>query len=812
MRWVAALAVCLVVATSARADDWSVRRDAFDPRTIAAYKAVLARDPHDDNVLRQLRELYRRHRTIAALEAEYRTQLAAGESWAVLVVLARLPAGDAVALWKRAVAVKPDDTRAWIALGDAARSEPAAAATAYRHAADVARGPRDKRAALTKLVGAAVDAPMIDAAYIELIALAPKDGMLWLDRGNAQLAAKQHAAARTSYATAETLLAGDPERRLSAMTSQGIALERLGQPDEAIAQYERTLGRMPAGYFLAQELVLRIVEVERKRHRLAAAITWIETRWPERSRGHFEWALLGDLLVETTHEDRAIEAYRHAVARAAFEVATQRKLIALLDKLQPNEALAQHVAAARIAPGDAPLQLALAKRYFPAELPKAFATLDALARRFASDVGVHSSIAELYEEWAEPLRAIGEYEAIARLEPNDPEHAIVLGDALWRVHQNAKAIAAWARLDKIATADALHRHGEVLAVHSVWDAAAEAYTKALARDATRKDTLVGRARAYEALDQFPEAIADAGRAVALGGVARLDEGRRSRSLLVRILDKKSLNTGTAGLPEAVARWRFAFDRGDVTAGYLLAAHHERIASQQRHVVLLELYRRVPNDDSLGLEVARSFVRRNELAQARAELERIARRSPALAQEIASTIAYVEEMRARMDRDIREAEAGRDRSNRDLFGARRRTGIRIELGSDVANASGAIGGIGIYRAHRVSRGTSWAWRFDWLQRDDDHAENQILAVGAGLARRVVDARRFELAAGIGPRAELRFGDNIPSATLGRVALGGDVTLELLPRALPAVLGVRWQQSLTDAARSSALVVELGFELR
>ena len=44
------------------------------------------------------------------------------------------------------------------------------------------------------------------------------------------------------------------------------------------------------------------------------------------------------------------------------------------------------------------------------------------------------------------------------------------------------------------------------------------------------------------------------------------------------------------------------------------------------------------------------------------------------------------------------------------------------------------------------------------------------------------------------------------------LAADVTLEMLPRALPATLGVRFHHNLTDASRSSALLLELGFEVR
>jgi len=258
MRWVAALAICLVVSTSVRAD-WGARRDPFDPNTVSRIKALLARDPYDEGALRQLVALYRGHRTVAQLEAEYRAQVDAGENWSALVVLARLPNTDAPALLKRAVALKPDDARGWIAVGDAARTDAAVASDAYRRAANTAVKPQQKQLALTKLVAAAREPATIDTAYAELIALSPKDGKLWLDRGNARLAAKQYADAHAAFVAAEPLLRTDPERRLTAMTSQGIALDALGRSDDALAQYEHTLDSVPRGHYLGQEIVLRIV-------------------------------------------------------------------------------------------------------------------------------------------------------------------------------------------------------------------------------------------------------------------------------------------------------------------------------------------------------------------------------------------------------------------------------------------------------------------------------------------------------------------------------------------------------------------------
>ena len=827
MRWaLTVVALCVALVGVAAAEDWGVRRDPFDPGVVKRYKALLAKDPHDEAALRTLIVMYQRYRTVAALEAEYNALVASGEDWAALVVLARMPRSsrnDTVALWKRALLARPDDARGWLASGDAATAlaDAASARDAYRKAATLAIAPKQKTAALQKLIGAARstgDHALVDGAYAELIVLAPKDGGLWLDRGAAQLAAGQAAAARDSFVTAETLLRTDPERRLTAAVNQGLALERLGQTDEAIAQYVRTLDKVPRGYFLAGEIVNRIIDAERKRKNIGAATARLEARWPERQRGFQEWDILGDLYKEGGDENRALAAYEQAVKKAPTEIVTQRKRIALLDKLRPADALAAHEAAARIAPGDADLQIALAKRYYTGELAKAIATLERLARRHPANINVRRTIGGLYDQWGELRRAIGEYEAIAKLEPHDPDHLITLGDAYWRANETDKGLAAWNRLDAMGTADAHFRHGEILAAHELWADAVKAYTKSIGRDGTNANAWYGRARAHDSLGQFSPAIDDARSAVALLGSATHADGLRNRHLLARVLGHASEAGNQEALRASLARWRFAFDRGDNAAGHMLVAHHARIGSDQGHAILVELSRRMPADDSLAIALSRSYASRKDFTRARIELEQVAQRSPKRAEEIGKLVAQLEDDRIRYERDARWDEEGASarsslRATRpDLVGRANRFGVRLAIGTDVHNTRAAQVGLGMYRSRRLAPGTALLTRAEWTQRDDETEEVNAVAIGTAVARRLVDARKLELAVAGGLRAEVRYGSDAPMSSWSRFGLGADVALELVPRALPSTLGLRFHHSLTDDSRGSSLVFELGFEVR
>lgn len=243
--------------------DWSVRRDPFDPAVIARYKAVLARDPHDPGARAKLVELYRRHRRVDLLVTEYRAALVEDPAaWHVLVVLGELhrAAGEdalALASFERAVAADERDVASWIAIGKLSTRETArgAYATALHHAQTV----RARIAILRALVEVARgDAAAVDGYFARLVELSPRDGRLWVERGDALVAGGQHAQAARSFAAAERLFAGDPVRRVAAIQRRADALARAGDTDAAVAELERAIALAPQ---LAIDMTPRIVEL-----------------------------------------------------------------------------------------------------------------------------------------------------------------------------------------------------------------------------------------------------------------------------------------------------------------------------------------------------------------------------------------------------------------------------------------------------------------------------------------------------------------------------------------------------------------------
>jgi tetratricopeptide (TPR) repeat protein len=261
---VLALTLGVLVAPAHADRDWTVRRDPFDPAVIARYKAILTRDPHDARALARLVELYRRHRRVDLLVTEYRSALLGDpEAWPVLVVLAhlhRVAGDDAVALasFERAVAAEERDVASWIAIGKLS-SKREVARGAYATALHHARNPRQRAAILRALVEASRgDVDAVDRYFARLLELSPRDGRLWIERGDALAAGGKHAAAAQTFVTAEGLFATDPVRRVAAIQRRAHSLGRSGDPDTAILELERALAMAP---HLAADLAPRLLEL-----------------------------------------------------------------------------------------------------------------------------------------------------------------------------------------------------------------------------------------------------------------------------------------------------------------------------------------------------------------------------------------------------------------------------------------------------------------------------------------------------------------------------------------------------------------------
>src|SRR6185295_11274048 len=437
-----------------------------------------------------------------------------------LIVMGRLQhtTGDdarALELFRRAVARKDDDAQAWLLIGELekAASHPKEARAAYDKALAHAQQKDMKKRALRALADLALatgDNDGANAYFQQFLELDPKNAQLWIERGDAMLAAGKRDVALDSYTSAEKLLGADPAKRVEVVARRGQALEGMGKDDEAVVEYRRAIKLAPKGYYLEVELTGRIIDIHRRKQSLAQLLAQCEKDWPESARGHFEWDTLGKLYEETGAQDKAIVALKRAVARAPWELETQRRLIQLLENSgRDDEALAAYEAVVRAAPGEARFQLDLAERYWRrGQEKKGLETLARLETRFPQDAGVLSAIADMYTRWGKEDLAIAEYERLAKLEPEDPGHLVTLGEQYWTKGDKARAFATWKRLITAGKASGFSKLGEVMAEHNQPGEARGNFDKAVSLEPKNPELYKARAAFLEAQKQYSDALSD----------------------------------------------------------------------------------------------------------------------------------------------------------------------------------------------------------------------------------------------------------------------------------------------------------------
>jgi tetratricopeptide (TPR) repeat protein/HEAT repeat protein len=621
---VAGLALMSPHASVAAPDDWGVQRDPFDLKEIAIWKAILAKNPHDNGALAKLLEKYRRYRTVDLLKEEYTKALAKSEDWATLVVLGHLyrKTGDdprALDAWGKAVAKKDSDAATWLAIGEVhkASGKNKDARAAYDKALAHSSAKDMKKKALRALADLALatgDNDGANAYFKQFLELDPNNAQLWIERGDAMLAAGKRDVALESYASAEKLLGGDPARRIEVVARRGQAMEQMGKEDEAVTEYRRAIKLAPKGYYLEVELTGRIVDIYRKKQALPQLLAQSEKEWPEGARGHFEWSTLGKLYEETGAQDKAITALKKAVAKAPFELDTQRRLITLLENSgRDDEALAQYEAVVRAAPGDARFQLDLADRYARrGQDKKAMEVLTRLQARFPSDAGVIAAIADLYQRWGKEEQAIAQYEKLAKLEPDDLGHIVTLGEQYWQKQDKKRAFAIWNKLGVFNKPAAFAKLGEVLNEHGNPTEALANYAKAIKMDDKNPEFYRGRAQVYEGQKLYAEALADLDKVLVL-----LDPKASNKSVRREVRRKYVSIVARFGAREQQfkKKWIDGWANGaaaDVVTleyGYFLVEYYTKTGKQEKgqpEKTLEQLHKRVPEDQEITLDLIKHY--------------------------------------------------------------------------------------------------------------------------------------------------------------------------------------------------------------
>ncbi len=677
-------ALCAATLTSApgeaRAqDDWDVKRDPFDKRLVGRYKAMLKKNPHDADALRKLVTLYKKYRTLNQLK----TELTEPRDYGANFVLARIHEWQeeydkAVAFYEHAEQLNPKEALVPATLAPLYRrtGDDEKARAAYERALSLSRDKSEQKQFLKALLAMAADkndVPAVEGYIKKYVAIDPKDVQARLDFADTLIRLKQVKRGIDLYKEAEGQIGADPELRVDVNARLGAAHESAGDDDAALAVYQRTIKPLARDHHLRRELVLRIVDIYRRRQTLPALVQELEKQWPAGSRTHFEWDLLAQLYEETGNQDGAIAAYRKALGKAPTELDTHRRLITLLGNAgRDAEALKQYEEIVRIAPGDPNFQLDLAQKYWAnGDHKKALEVLGRLESRFRGDAGVYGVLAELYTRWGREDLALKAYTLLTQFEPNEVSHLVNLGEQYFQKDDRKKAIAIWKRIVQKETPDNYARLAQVYAEHDMLSEALVTYSKAIKLDPKKEAFYRGRAVVYERQKQPKDAVADWERVLSLLSSEAIDKPRvrEARQRIVNLLERQ----GGTYLSERQTGWKRDFEKEPplLASGYFLVESYLRQnrLADARAVLEAILARKPDDNDSMHALVNVHKAERN-YDKAIEVLTQLAQKSPGLEREYYNQIAELKTILHEDSAAIEYAKKALDKNPNDPMGHQR----------------------------------------------------------------------------------------------------------------------------------------------
>ncbi|MBK9069721.1 MAG: tetratricopeptide repeat protein [Myxococcales bacterium] len=343
--------------------------------------------------------------------------------------------------------------------------------------------------------------------------------------------------------------------------------------------------------------------------------------------------------------EKALASYRRAVAKAPWELETQRRYVALLEASGRSvEALAQLEAIGKIAPGEPQVALDLAERHMKrGDLKRALALVLAVEKRFAGDASILTSVADAYQRWGDAKRATAIYERIAAIDP-DPMHLIALGEVYLNNGEASRAMATWEKIAASGSVTALLAAADVMAQNGGAKRALEFVARAEALEGRNYVVFRTKAMVLDALKLDVEALAAYKKSLDLIDPALVMERRDLRRRMISQLTRRTQSRALE--MQAVTSWQAAFaaTSPSLEAGYLLAMYYERRPADDEPIkTLTRLSGLAPADLYVLDDLAHAQVKARRHDEAVASLLTLAERDPTRQQEMYTRIAEIKSM-------------------------------------------------------------------------------------------------------------------------------------------------------------------------
>jgi tetratricopeptide (TPR) repeat protein/HEAT repeat protein len=614
------------------------------------YTKVVLAQPGAPFPLQRLAQLYRdKDGNIAALVADFQRRAAqpGPEQFAATVALAGIEKldgrpDDAVKSYEAAIALKPNDASAVLALAALFqdRGDAPAARSRYEQALALQTAATDREQTLRTLMALALDAKDWDAAkraHAQIVKLEPSSLFVKGELGRELFTRGEYERAEAELKELVASAAGDNRALAPALADLGRAQAKAHKNPEALATLKRALDAAGPEAAVRASIYQTITEVYRADERLGELIKELENEHPG---DYTRLALLGSLYEETGDATRAIVTYRRALAVLPRNIDLRLKVVRLLQSQGDlDKAIAEYEGLVRAAPNNAVFVFEMCDALIQrGDRARALRLLTELEARANGDEEVLGRLGEFYARIGESALSLKVLTRLAEVGAGDPSHLVDLGDHYFQDGNTPLAVATWKRILTTVTprARALAALGDVYLEHEMVSDAIVVLREAVSLDAGNLAYKKALASALEHAKNYREAQLDwleLGHKAKEKGDAAL--AREARAHLVTLWGlERALEPQVGPLTAAFGR-----DPPDLDAGRTLAEvlmHLRRLAETE--TTLQRLVKLAPGDAESYLALERVLVQEGKLDQAIATLEKLVMVDPKRARELYQRMA------------------------------------------------------------------------------------------------------------------------------------------------------------------------------
>jgi tetratricopeptide (TPR) repeat protein/HEAT repeat protein len=474
---------------------------------IARYTAIVLSQPSAPFPVQRLAELYRQRdgnlkKLVEDFEAKAKAT-GAGDTWPARVALAGVYKqdgrfDDAIKTYEAAIAEKPKEPAAIQALAalQSDRGEKAAARANYEKVLPLVKGPELEQTTRTMLL-LDLDLKDWDGAKKHHEALVKAAGgslFVKAELGRELLARGQFERSESEFRDVVKASQGDNRALAPALRDLGQALAKQKKMTEAMATLKKALSVAGSAAGVRNEILLIMTDAFRSDGKLPELIAILEA---EKSQDAQRLGTMAGLYEETGEVDKAIAAYRKALAADGKMLDARLKLVHLLQTAgELDAAIKEYETLIKAAPGNPDFVFELCETLIQrGDRPKALKLVTELEARTKEDE-ILAAIADFYERVEEKDKSLKVLQRLAQSAGGDPSHIIDLGDRYFQAGDRKKALETWARIRTLITnkAKASATLGDVYLDHDMAIEALQALKDAVALEPTNvryKKSLAG---------------------------------------------------------------------------------------------------------------------------------------------------------------------------------------------------------------------------------------------------------------------------------------------------------------------------------